>query len=338
VSHPHWQAPEEGTSGVSDKRLLVVETEFTSPLKVMSREGNILSPTLRNAWDGKNLRTLTRNSPLRSTTPHISIIGHTTREELRRYLSDTEMWNGFANRFLWICVARSKTLPEGGHLDPAVLSPLERELRRAVQFARSARELKLDDDARLAWHEVYSQLSAGRPGLAGAATSRAETVVRRLACLYALLDRQKTVHRAHLVAALALWEYAHASAACIFGGTVGDNTADPILNALRVAPNGLTRTQIRDLLGRHKKTKEVERALTLLQGCGLVECKKSATAGRPVERWVCVSHATKAIYATPRLVHDRAGGVKGDGTVRKKPTRVRRSVADKARARLYTHG
>ncbi len=39
--------------GVTDKRLLVVETEFTGVLKVMVREGNTLSPVLRDSWDGK---------------------------------------------------------------------------------------------------------------------------------------------------------------------------------------------------------------------------------------------------------------------------------------------
>ena len=41
-------------------------------------------------------------------------IGHITVEELRRNLTETETSNGFANRFLWCCVRRSKLLPEGG--------------------------------------------------------------------------------------------------------------------------------------------------------------------------------------------------------------------------------
>jgi hypothetical protein len=35
--------------GVDDKRILVIEEEFSSPLQVMKREGNILSATLRCA-------------------------------------------------------------------------------------------------------------------------------------------------------------------------------------------------------------------------------------------------------------------------------------------------
>jgi hypothetical protein len=76
---------------ISDKRLLVIETELASTLRVLTREGNTLSAIVRQAWDGQDLRTLTKNSPARATKPHISIIGHITRDELRRYLDATEM-------------------------------------------------------------------------------------------------------------------------------------------------------------------------------------------------------------------------------------------------------
>ena len=73
---------------------------------------------VRQAWDTGTLRTLTRNNPLTATDAHISIIGHITAEELRRHLTSTEAANGFANRFLWLPVRRSKQLPDGGNLDP----------------------------------------------------------------------------------------------------------------------------------------------------------------------------------------------------------------------------
>src|SRR5262249_5987209 len=74
--------------GIDDKRVLVVEREFANVLKVMAREGNTLSPVLRSAWDSGNLRILTKNSPARATDAHISIVGHITRQELRRLLTE----------------------------------------------------------------------------------------------------------------------------------------------------------------------------------------------------------------------------------------------------------
>ncbi len=161
-------------AGVEDKRLLCVESEFASVLKVISREGNTLSPVIRQAWDTGTLATLTKNSPARATGAHISIIGHITREELRRYLTDTEMANGFANRFIFLYVTRSKLLPEGGNLREEELAALAGELRKRVETARGRDEIRRDEEARAVWHEVYGPLSEAKPGMAGSLLARAE--------------------------------------------------------------------------------------------------------------------------------------------------------------------
>jgi Protein of unknown function (DUF3987) len=101
--------------GEQDKRLLVIETELASTFEVMKRDGNTLSPVMRTAWDGSDLRTLTKKSALRATAPHISFIGHITSDELRRKLDATEAANGFGNRFLWVLVKRSNVLPMAAH-------------------------------------------------------------------------------------------------------------------------------------------------------------------------------------------------------------------------------
>jgi hypothetical protein len=99
--------------GVLDKRLLVIESEYASVLKVMSRKGNTLSPVIRDAWDGHSLRSLVKNFPARASDPHISILGHITKTELKSLLTETEVANGYGNRVLWLCVRRSKLLPRG---------------------------------------------------------------------------------------------------------------------------------------------------------------------------------------------------------------------------------
>src|SRR5205814_1467214 len=162
-----------------------------------------------------------------------SVIGHITRHELRRYLNLTEIGNGFANRFLWTCVRRSKSLPEGGHVDDVEFEALIGRLNRAVKFASGVSELRRSDKARALWHKAYEELSEGKPGLLGAVTSRAEAQTMRVACLYALLDCSKVVKEVHLRAALAVWDYAEQSARHIFGDSLGDPLADELLRALR---------------------------------------------------------------------------------------------------------
>ena len=51
-----------------DKRLLVVEPEFANVLKQTERQGNTLSVVLRQAWDGKSLGTMTKNSRINLST------------------------------------------------------------------------------------------------------------------------------------------------------------------------------------------------------------------------------------------------------------------------------
>jgi hypothetical protein len=272
-------------AGVDDKRLLVVEPEFAAPLKLAAREGNSLTATIRQAWDTGTLAILTKNSPARATDAHVSIVGHVTKDELLRYLTTTETANGFANRFLWLCVRRARVLPEGGNLREADLAPLAERLREAVRFGRKGGSMRVGPEARAIWHAVYPPLSEGGLGLFGAATARAEAQVLRLACLYALLDLSYVVRADHLMAALAVWEYCEASARFIFGSNLGDPLADELLRLLRAHPEGQTRTDIRDHFGRNKQGAEVGRALTLLAEHGLARSEAEITGGRAAERW-----------------------------------------------------
>ncbi|MGE5569090.1 MAG: hypothetical protein ACM3S5_08650 [Rhodospirillales bacterium] len=271
--------------GVSDKRLMVVEPEFASALRVAERDGNTLSAVLRQGWDTGTLRILTRNKPAKATGAHISVIGHVTKDELLKYLSSTEAANGFANRFMWVCVRRSKLLPEGGGLHTVDFGPILRRLENAVRFSRTVGELSRDEEARKMWCDAYTHLTAERTGMLGAVTSRAEAITLRLACLYALLDCCPQIRVPHLAAALEVWRYCEDSARFIFGDALGDATADGILEALRNRPEGMTRTELRDLFDRHKPTSEIGRALGVLRTAGLVRCETEQTGGRPIERW-----------------------------------------------------
>jgi len=273
-------------NGVVDKRLLVVESEFASTLKVISREGNTLSPVIRNAWDTGDLNILNKNSPAKATDAHISIIGHITNQELLRYLNNTEAGNGFGNRFLWVCVRRSKLLPEGGCIENEDFEPLKARLEQAINTASGTERIKFNEDARKLWYQVYPELSEGKLGLFGAMIARAEAQVIRLACIYALLDCSAKIQEAHLRAALAVWDYCAASCRYIFGDTLGDPDADDLLKALRESSKGMTRTQISNVVfKRHKNAAQIGRVLDLLETRGLIQSVKKETDGRTAEVW-----------------------------------------------------
>lgn len=285
VRKPCLESQEEDL-GVEDKRLFILESEFASTLRVMGREANILSGVLRNAWDSGNLNNLTKNSPARATDAHISLVAHVTQDELRRELTATDRANGFANRFLWVCSKRSKLLPFGGESDIAATKKLIHKLQFAATSARTANQLKMSKRARKLWRAKYPELTAEIPGMLGAITSRAEPQALRLAMIYALLDCSRFIEKRHLSAALAVWRYCFDSSRFIFGNALGDPIADTILRELRRHPNGLTRTEIREIFKRNRSEEEISRALGFLLEGGWVSCTEEQTGGRPAERWV----------------------------------------------------
>lgn len=272
--------------GVSDRRLLAIESEFAGPLKNMTREGNILSITIRQAWDGGKLQTMTRNAPLKATDPHVSIIGHSTEHDVLRYLSETDASNGFANRFLWVMVKRAQMLPFGGEWSKVNTAPLVRRLAESLEFSKNVGELGWGESAREIWREAYEELSEGKPGLFGAATSRAEAQALRLSAIYAAMDRSSHIEGDHLLAGLAIWEYAEESARHIFGDATGDPVEDKIMESLKNNPKGLTRNEIRELFSRHKSSARIGQALDHLRELGRARSESRSTGGRPAERWV----------------------------------------------------
>lgn len=283
-----WAArdPAQGDPGISDRRLLALEPEFVSVLRSAAREISTLSPTLRSAWDGRPLQLLTRTAPARSTDAHISLIGHITQAELRHHLTQVELANGLANRFVLCACRRTRLLPEGGQSDPLAGTGLTRVLGGAIQHARTAGRLRLNEQARQLWRHAYTHLATAQPtGIAGALHARAEAHVIRLALIYALADGERKINTEHLHAALALWDYAARSATWALQGATGDPLAEQIHAALQAHPGGLTRSQISDTLQHNRPADQIQRALHALQLAGRATRAQIPTTGRPAELW-----------------------------------------------------
>jgi hypothetical protein len=269
----------------TDKRLLVVQSEFASVLRMQRREGNILSQIIRQAWDSGTFRILTKKDPVETKGAHISIIGHVTNDELQRELSQTEGASGYANRFLFVAAERKRLLALGGDINERAMQPLVIRLRRAKFLGQKESDLAFSPKAEKLWIASYPRLTADIPGLLGAVTGRAEAQVLRLAVIYALLDQSTVIKVPHLRAAIAVWRYCARSARYIFGGSLGDKRADQILAALRKEPTGLSRTKIRRLFAGNLDSEEIKRALAFLSKYKLASCIREDTNGCPKETW-----------------------------------------------------
>lgn len=283
----------------NDKRLMAVETEFSTVLNMNKREGNTLSAIIRGMWDEGRASTLTKNNPLTATNAHVSIIGHITPEELKARLSSTELYNGFANRFLWVCVKRSKSLPRGGKVPATEIAELSGHLKDIVYFSQQqVVEMERDEDADALWESVYDKLTEERLGAFGKATTRARPQVVRLSCIYALLDMSRVVKREHLEAALAVWQFCEDSARYLFGDSTGISKVDKTLRALRTAGlNGLARAAITtDVFKNNISAPELTEVLSVLQRHKLAFCNVEGSGRAETERWYAYSVVSPTKY------------------------------------------
>jgi hypothetical protein len=278
---------DEDGGGTDDKRLLVIEGELGAVLRACQRQGNTLSTNLRVAWDGSNLGPLTKRDKITASNPHVCIVAHITRHELSELLTAGDVWNGFANRFLWVAVRRRAIVPFPRAMPDEDVKRVATALADVVQYAHGKNgveaELRMSNSAVDLWGVVYRELTQDHPGILGAVTARAEAQALRLALTYALLDGADRIELPHLEAGLAMWRYAHDSAAYLFGGAELDPVAQAILKALATGPK--TQTDIRDLFGRHLLAERLAQVLTDLQERGRITLTEEQTGGRPRRVW-----------------------------------------------------
>ncbi len=268
--------------GVEDKRLLISCAELVAAFKAANREGSILSQTLREAWDGKTLRTLAKNSARTATDPHLSIIGHATRFELMQTVKAGDVHGGTLNRFLLVLSDRARLLPHGGDLDD--LGTVPARIADAVEFARSVGRMRRTPEADRLWESAYPELTAPRGSEHVAAVlSRAEAQVLRLSLLMALAARRAEITADDLAAALDLWAYCQTSAETTFAG-VHDKLFHKILDGIRAEP-GISRSRLHERLGWKLGATEFVQALGRVRAAGLATPTREETKGRPVERW-----------------------------------------------------
>lgn len=270
--------------GVADKRLLAYQSEFASVLKVMKREGNILSCCLRDGWDGKPLESLSKSSRYKATDPHLSVIGHITVEDLKSNFSDEDKMNGLGNRYLWYYVERSKKLPQPSSPSAKEKQKIIAGLRQAIKFARRVSVVKMSGKAQNLWNKIYLGLD-DVGGVFGAMIARDAPQILRLALLYALLERKKVIMTRHLEAAYAVWRYCENTCRYLFGDLTGNKMACTILKALHSAPNGLTRTEIHRLFRNNKSGGDIEKALNQLHKLGKAIKRSESDGGKTKDRW-----------------------------------------------------
>lgn len=287
-------AAAEAGEGAADLRLLIFESELGRAIDAALRPGNDLARLLRVAWEQERFKPLGKRGVDLPAQSHVCVVGHIGFDQLQERATPRFLNGGFADRFVWTVVDRSKSLPDGrgvdggdddagggGELDEGYATRrrvLVERLRAAIRFGQRTGRMTRDDDAAALWRENYEALTQATHGPLASLGSRSSPLAMRLACLYALLDESRTVRRDHLLAALLLVGYSMASAEWAFQDHAVHRLALRIFSLISAEPNGVSRTRIRDFLNRNGKGAEIDEALRQLSARGLVEGR--TTKGR----------------------------------------------------------
>jgi hypothetical protein len=261
--------------GVEDKRLYIREGELASVFVLTGKAESRADIVLRDGWDGKPLRNIVKgktkdgsSNSAKCEEPHISISGDTTIHELRRKMPPGSDENGFGNRFIYVYVYRVKDCPLGG--PPLDWSKETEQLFLTVHWAKQVKYVSMTGAARQWWVANYHNLEHEGPvGLAGKMTARAAAHLRRLAMIYALLDKTDQIDTVHFKAAKRLWDYCAESAVFIFGGATAEQMRIVKWIGLRQTA---TYNQVRDeLYHRNKAVDEIKSDFTALVKNGMLQ-------------------------------------------------------------------
>lgn len=277
--------------GVEDKRMLVIESELARVFAVMTREHNTLSQNIRELFDCKEqVQSSPKTKAITVTEPFVGFIGLITPKELGHRMKDAELYNGFANRWMFPIAWRAHSRPFPP--DYSLIAPEHAKLwYDAVSQAQQIGKMTYSRAAARRWERDYELLrrgwlngQRGRKGMAQEAGARAHAVVMRISVIFAAMDGTTVIGPEHQAAAFAVWDFSERSIAKLFAGLSGDPVKDVISERLRTEKR-MTRVAIRELFNNHIKAVVITTALKELEHEGKVRMVKEKTIGRPAEVW-----------------------------------------------------
>ena len=211
---------------VTDKRFLILESEAGSMLTMSQRQGNTLSHILRNGYDGKTIRPLTKRDRVCVSHPFFVLIGNITPGELLNHdLVSSMSVNGMLNRMLmiWTHIEQRQPIPKS--MPQPIVDQLAERFADIILFARNgsfethwkkqaamARPIRMDQKAEGLWIQQYPYLvNAPDCDLVRSLCRRHRLHCLILASLFALMNCRLEIQKPDLQSALAWIRYSRQS-------------------------------------------------------------------------------------------------------------------------------
>jgi hypothetical protein len=270
---------DDGTTngGTDDKRFYITEAEFAGAMAAASREKSILSATIRNCFDGRDLGPLISTGKWKASNPHIVISGHITGSELLSKMTEVDAFSGFLNRFLILHVVRSKKVALPQRTKDSDISNIAERVAEIVRFCfdgdathNNTTPVKMSKAAETFWIAEYDELTEEVEGVTGALLVKSEFYTRMLAMIFARLDRTIVIEIVHLKAALA-WVHYWSESVNYIAGTLKEQEEARLLKekavlVLEYVKNnpGYSRTMLTTAFKHKLSSNEITEALNLL--------------------------------------------------------------------------
>jgi len=285
--HDGFTQGKDEAAPIRDKRLWVAESEFANTLAQAGRQGNTLSAALRDLWDGKTLKPLTKH-PLGASCPHVALMAACTPSEFLDMLTARDRDNGFINRFLIFHAERARLEPFPRQTPDNVVESLAARFMEIITFAKGGycwdadptqasqnrRRMRMNDEATALYGRLYrGELNHKKDGerIAGL-LHRAPAYLLRMAMLFALSDLSEVIERRHLDAAMAWVRYWRESVKFIFNDAKEEveqaktsDKAERLYQWLRARGKPASRTEITvECFSRHASKGDVDKAIDTL--------------------------------------------------------------------------
>lgn len=274
---------------IIDKRLLIVESEMANVLCQMSRQGNTLSAQLRNAYDGVDIRPMTKRDRVSVSDPYVCLMGNITPDELLKFDDDrTQSFNGLLNRFLMLWTQPQKLISRPTGLKPEQVDSFATEIAEHLLIARNrhfevhwkkiralATPVEINEGAWELFDTAYSQL------MNTPSSKRISSLIRRhrlhvllMACALTLFEGLTSVTRDMMQAALEWIEYSRKSIVYCYNthkeqmkAEVSHAVAKKVLYAIALLSHKhgtCTRTDIHNFCQRKLRREQLTEALEIL--------------------------------------------------------------------------
>lgn len=293
-----------------DKRHLFIEEECEKAQSVMSRAGATTGDIIKQLYDYSMVVENPKIAHTKVTMPHAVFMYDATPRAWVRW-PESEITNGFLNRFLCVYVEATKELPRGGNwLNDDVLK-IKQTIPVTLERARQLGELTLTSAAGevfdVFYHELRQrQLERGDHPL-NELLARASDCVTRIAQISGAMMGSKQIPSEAVQAAICLWRYGldtvewlwaqresvTAKTAVHWQQTkAGADRVGIILAGLAQAQReGMTVTDIYERLQKNVPYGQIRQYLQVLKSQELaVDCERKPLKGKAVTRWFLKGH------------------------------------------------